>query len=76
MDSAIKTLLTVVFPGLAGFVIGCVVILPQLLLLGMSPSLTLFVGIVVTGLFASGVSAMLRQRYKDDGQSQPMMAAE
>lgn len=68
MEQTTKTLITVVFPGLAGFVIGCMVVLPQLIMLGMSPTLTLFVGVVVTGLFSSFVAALLRLRMREEAQ--------
>jgi hypothetical protein len=59
MERTIKIWLSIIFPGLLGFVASCLVILPQLTLRGLGAALGFRVGVSLSGAFAVLFSRML-----------------
>jgi predicted outer membrane lipoprotein len=66
MERSIKIWLSVIFPGLLGFVASCLVILPQLTLRGLGAPWDIIVGVTLAGAFAILFSRILSRHIDDD----------
>jgi RsiW-degrading membrane proteinase PrsW (M82 family) len=66
MERTIKIWLSVIFPGLLGFVASCLVILPQLTLRGLGAPWDIVVGVALSGAFAVLFSRMLSRHLDED----------
>ncbi|MDG4649310.1 hypothetical protein P6F26_12720 [Roseibacterium sp. SDUM158017] len=66
MERTIKIWLSVIFPGLLGFVASCLVILPQLTLRGLSQPWDIVFGVFFAGTFAVLFSRMLSRHIDSD----------
>jgi RsiW-degrading membrane proteinase PrsW (M82 family) len=66
MERAIKIWLSIIFPGLLGFVASCLVILPQLTLRGLGEPWDFVLGVSLSGAFAVLFSRMLVRHFDDD----------
>jgi hypothetical protein len=59
MERTIKIWLSIIFPGLLGFVASCLVILPQLTMRGLGAPWDIVVGVFLAGAFSVLFSRML-----------------
>jgi hypothetical protein len=66
MDRTIKIWLSIIFPGLLGFVASCLVILPQLTMRGLGGPWDVIVGVSLSGAFSILFSRMLSRHIDDD----------
>ena len=66
MERTVKIWLSIIFPGLLGFVASCLVILPQLTMRGLSAPWDILVGVFLAGAFSVLFSRMLTRHLDDD----------
>lgn len=66
MERTIKIWLSIIFPGLLGFVASCLVILPQLQMRGLSAPWDVVLGVGMAALFAILFSRMLSRHLDTD----------
>jgi hypothetical protein len=66
MERTIKIWLSIIFPGLLGFVASCLVIMPQLTMRGLGEPWDMVLGVVFAGLFSVMFSRMLARHVDDD----------
>jgi predicted outer membrane lipoprotein len=66
MERTIKIWLSVIFPGVLGFVASCLVILPQLTMRGLGAPWDAILGVFLAGAFAVLFSRMLSRHIDDD----------
>lgn len=76
MERTIKIWLSIIFPGLLGFVASCLVILPQLTMRGLSAPWDTVVGVCLAGAFAILFSRMLARHLdeEDAAEEEPKAA--
>lgn len=76
MERTIKIWLSIIFPGLLGFVASCLVILPQLTMRGLSEPWDFAIGVFLAGAFSVLFSRMLsRHLDEEDFVEEPPKAA-
>ena len=66
MERTIKIWLSIIFPGLLGFVASCLVILPQLTMRGLSAPWDVVVGIFLARTFSVLFSRMLARHLDEE----------
>ena len=66
MERTIKIWLSIIFPGLLGFVASCLVILPQLTMRGISAPWDVVVGVFLAGAFSVLFSRMLARHLDEE----------
>jgi RsiW-degrading membrane proteinase PrsW (M82 family) len=66
MERTIKIWLSIIFPGLLGFVASCLVILPQLTMRGLGAPWDILVGVFLAGTFSVLFSRMLARHLDDE----------
>ena len=66
MERTIKIWLSIIFPGLLGFVASCLVILPQLTMRGLGAPWDIVVGVALAGAFSILFSRMLARHLDED----------
>lgn len=66
MERTIKIWLSVIFPGLLGFVASCLVIMPQLTMRGLGAPWEGIAGVLLAGAFAILFSRMLARHLDED----------
>jgi hypothetical protein len=66
MERTIKVWLSIIFPGLLGFVASCLVVLPQLTMRGLGAPWDTVAGVVFAGFFAVLFSRMLSRHLDED----------
>jgi RsiW-degrading membrane proteinase PrsW (M82 family) len=76
MERTIKIWLSIIFPGLLGFVASCLVILPQLTMRGLGAPWDTLVGTALAGAFAVLFSRMLARHLdeEEEGEEAPRAA--
>ncbi|MGP1355549.1 hypothetical protein [Roseicyclus sp.] len=70
MERTIKIWLSIIFPGLLGFVASCLVVMPQLTMRGLGEPWDMVLGVVFAALFAV-LFARLLARHLDDDIEEP-----
>lgn len=73
MERTIKIWLSIIFPGLLGFVASCLVILPQLTMRGLGSPWDIVVGVTFAGAFSILFARML-SRHIDAEEEDPKAA--
>jgi RsiW-degrading membrane proteinase PrsW (M82 family) len=71
MERTIKIWLSVIFPGLLGFVAACLVILPQLNMRGLGAPWDGIVAVFLAGAFSILFSRMLSRHIDEDETEEP-----
>jgi len=66
MERTIKVWLSIIFPGLLGFVTSCLVILPQLTMRGLGAPWDIVAGTMFAGAFAVLFSRMLARHLDEE----------
>lgn len=66
MERTIKVWLSIIFPGLLGFVASCLVILPQLTMRGLGAPWDIIAGTFLAGAFAVLFSRMLARHLDEE----------
>jgi hypothetical protein len=66
MERTIKIWLSIIFPGLLGFVASCLVILPQLTMRGLGAPWDIVAGVLLAGAFSVLFSRMLARHLDED----------
>lgn len=66
MERTIKVWLSIIFPGLLGFVASCLVVLPQLTMRGLGAPWDLILGVGMAAMFAILFSRMLSRHIDDE----------
>lgn len=66
MERTIKIWLSIIFPGLLGFVASCLVILPQLTMRGLTAPWDIVVGVALAGAFSILFSRMLSRHLDEE----------
>ncbi|MCU4652593.1 hypothetical protein N8I71_07100 [Roseibacterium sp. SDUM158016] len=74
MERSIKIWLSIIFPGLLGFVASCLVILPQLTMRGLGAPWDVVAGVFFAGLFSVLFSRLLSRHLDDDIAEEPKAA--
>lgn len=67
MERTIKIWLSIIFPGLLGFVASCLVILPQLTMRGLGAPMDTVLGVTMAAFFAILFSRMLSRHLDEEG---------
>jgi RsiW-degrading membrane proteinase PrsW (M82 family) len=73
MERVIKIWLSIIFPGLLGFVASCLVVLPQLTMRGLDAPWEGILGVFLAGAFSTLFSRML-SRHIDEDEEDPKAA--
>lgn len=68
MERVVKIWLSIIFPGLLGFVASCLVILPQLKMRGLGEPWDAILAVLISGAFAILFSRMLSRHIEDDAE--------
>ena len=75
MERTIKIWLSIIFPGLLGFVASCLVILPQLTMRGLGAPWDTATGVLLAGAFAVLFSRMLARHLDEEDDLEEPKAA-
>ena len=74
MERTIKVWLSIIFPGLLGFVASCLVILPQLTMRGLGAPWDVPLAVTLAALFAVLFSRMLSRHLDDEDTAEVEVA--